>query len=274
VSDSIEIQDIMLERFFLDDRKVLVLIILNAIGLFVLGFPQLPAEVQGVVARVDDFITTIFVVEVIVKVRALGRREYLASGWNRMDLTLVVLSLPSLALPWVDHSAVDLDFLLALRVSRVFKFFRFLRFVPGVDHLISGVGRALRASVMILVGFFVALVVVALVSGRLFGGVAPEEFGDPLRALYSIFKIFTIEGWFEVPDAVAESLSPTGAFFTRLFFAVLLLGGGVFGLSLVNSIFVDAMVSDNNADIEAKVDALTEEIALLRKELEKTSGRE
>jgi voltage-gated sodium channel len=264
----------MFTRFFLDERKILLLISLNALTLFVLGFPQLPPGVTRAVALVDDGITVLFVVELGVKLRAFGLGGYLQSGWNKLDLTLVLLSLPSLAAHIVDHSAVDLDFLLALRVSRAFKFFRFLRFVPGVDHLLLGVGRALRASVMILVGFFVALFMVSLVTGRVYGLVAPEHFGDPLRALYSIFKIFTVEGWFDIPDDVAERLSPAGAFFTRLFFVVLLLGGGIFGLSLVNSIFVDAMVSDNNADLEDKVDALTREVSLLREHLGRFTGPE
>ena len=47
-------------------------------------------------------------------------------------------------------------------------------------------------------------------------------------------------------------------------FAIALLGGGIIGMSLINSIFVDAMVSDNNDDVksqlsemEAKIDELT-----------------
>ena len=43
-----------------------------------------------------------------------------------------------------------------------------------------------------------------------------------------------------------------------------IIGGGIIGMSLINSIFVDAMVSDNNDDVksqlsemEAKIDELT-----------------
>lgn len=51
--------------------------------------------------------------------------------------------------------------------------------------------------------------------------------------------------------------------FTRVYFVVLLFGGGIFGLSLINSIFVDNMLSDNTnaldqqvSRLEAKVDEL------------------
>lgn len=39
--------------------------------------------------------------------------------------------------------------------------------------------------------------------------------------------------------------------------------GGIFGLSLVNSIFVDAMVSDNNDELIEKVNELDKKIEKL-----------
>ena len=77
--------------------------------------------------------------------------------------------------------------------------------------------------------------------------------------------MFTIEGWYEIPDAVAEGLSiPIAASLVRIYFSLLLVAGGNIGMSLINSIFVDAIVSDNNVDVksqlsemEAKIDELT-----------------
>jgi len=57
---------------------------------------------------------------------------------------------------WITNSTFfNLDYLLVLRIARVFKFFRFLRFFPHIDELINGVQRALKASVIVLLGFFV-----------------------------------------------------------------------------------------------------------------------
>ena len=87
-----------------------------------------------------------------------------------------------------------------------------------------------------------------------------------------------MEGWYEIPDALAASMSPAGVAGVRIYFVLILIMGGIIGLSLVNSIFVDAMVSDNNDELEAevkklneKIDLLTEEILKMRdeKELEK-----
>ncbi len=72
-----------------------------------------------------------------------------------------------------------------------------------------------------------------------------------------------MEGWYEIPDEIAASSSATTAALTKIFFVAILLIGGIFGLSLVNSIFVDAMVSDNNDELEEKVARLEEKIDLL-----------
>ena len=90
--------------------------------------------------------------------------------------------------------------------------------------------------------------------------IAPEYFADPFVSLYSVFKIFTVEGWFEIPEAIAKNTTETFAALTKIYFVVILLAGGIFGLSIVNSIFVDAMVSDNNDELEKKVTSLEQKI--------------
>jgi voltage-gated sodium channel len=257
----------MVRAFLVNERRVIWLIVLNAIVLFALGFSQIPAEAARLLALADDAITLVFVLEIVAKTQAYGWHGYIRSNWNKFDLALVLVSLPSLTSLFVDLRGLDLSYLLVLRVCRVFKFFRLLRFVPGIDQMLRGVARALRASVMLLLGFFVGLFMVSLLSTKLFGGISPEHFGDPLRSLYSTFKIFTVEGWFEIPDDVTGKLDGAAAFFARLYFSLLVLGAGIMGLSIVNSVFVDAMVADNNADLESKVDALRDEIKKLREDL-------
>ncbi|MDA0196374.1 MAG: hypothetical protein O2887_14970 [Bacteroidetes bacterium] len=71
-----------------------------------------------------------------------------------------------------------------------------------------------------------------------------------------------MEGWNEIPRAIVENTEP-GSWapgFARLFFVFVVLTGGIFGFSIVNAIFVDEMVMDNNDGLEAKVDKLTEKV--------------
>ena len=39
----------------------------------------------------------------------------------------------------------------------------------------------------------------------LFGKRSPEYFGNPLIASYTLFKVFTIEGWHEIPDEIVSA---------------------------------------------------------------------
>lgn len=104
----------------------------------------------------------------------------------------------------------------------------------------------------------------------MFKELSPEYFGNPVKSMYSIFRIFTVEGWYEIPDQIARQSNMINSFFIKGYFIFILIAGGILGLSLVNSIFVDSMVMDNNDDLEKKVDALNEKIEIL---IKKTSEK-
>ncbi|MCC5915743.1 MAG: hypothetical protein JJU02_00295 [Cryomorphaceae bacterium] len=71
-----------------------------------------------------------------------------------------------------------------------------------------------------------------------------------------------MEGWYEIPDSMIENntFSPFVEFFIRIYFVTILFVGGIFGLSLVNSIFVDSMISDNNNPLEEKIENLNKKV--------------
>jgi len=106
------------------------------------------------------------------------------------------------------------------------------------------------------------------VSFYLFQNSQTEFFSTPTMSLYSTFKIFTIEGWFEIPEIISANYSKSATFFIYLYFIFVVVTGGIIGLSLVNSIFVDSMVSDNNDDIEHKIDNLDNKLNDIIKKLD------
>lgn len=253
---------LMLKRLLLQDGFILGVILLNAVVIFIQGFS--PAEPYSTwLDRLDHLFTFIFLLEAVAKISTWGARTYFSSPWDVLDFALVLSAMPSLLI-WLSGGALNgWDFLLIFRVMRVFKFFRFVRFIPNIDHIMTGVGRAARASVLLVSVFFIFNFILSMVACFLFKDMAPEHFGTPLHSFYSMFKVFTVEGWSEVPDALVEDAPPMLVFFIRSFFVVVFFVGGVLGLSIVNSIFVDSMVSDNNDALEAKVQALERKIDLL-----------
>ena len=250
----------MIRRLFLNDSFILAIILLNAVTIMLSAFEGIPETTKQVITIADNLITILFIIELIIKTTSWGFLNYLKSNWNKMDFILILLSVPALV-SWVfGLSLSGLSFFLVFRVLRVFKSFRFIKFIPGINDLISGISRALKTSFIILLGFAVYIFIIGILSCYLYRNAAPEYFGDPVLSFYSIFKIFTMEGWTEIPETIAANSSQANAVFTKIYFVIILVTGGVFGLSLVNSIFVDAMLSDNTEDIEKKIDDLDQKI--------------
>jgi voltage-gated sodium channel len=253
-----------LKRFFLSDYCILILIIANALIIFIQEF-----EIKShIFDYLEPVFTLLFIMELVVKIHEKGFSTYVSDRWNRFDFILILISIPSLAVIFYGDSAVQFNIFLTLRAFRVFKFFRLVRFFPHVSEMIVSVKRALKASYIVLAGFFILVFIVSVVSCSLYKNIAPEYFKNPLNALYSIFRLFSVEGWYEIPDLIASRSTPLISFFSKLYFTVLLLGGGILGLSLVNSIFVDAMVSDNTDELEKEVSRLSDKIETLTQKIE------
>lgn len=249
----------MIKKLFLNEKIILILILLNSVTIFVSGFEIAPDN-RFILSLTDNLITGLFIAEIIVKFQEFGIKNYFKSIWNKFDFILVALSFPTLIAFIGNLEITSFSFLLVFRVMRVFKSFRFLKFIPGIEHLVKGIRRALKASIVVLIGFVIYIFIIGIFSFYLFKEISPEYFGNPLKSLYSIFKIFTVEGWYEIPEQLTRGLSATTSFFTYMYFIFVVTSGGIFGLSLVNSIFVDAMVSDNNDELENKIDLLDQKI--------------
>ncbi len=251
------------------DRIVLSAIAANTLVIFARGFHGIPATTDCVLMALDATLTTFFVVEIVTKIRLWGWREFWSGPLNRLDLVVVAISLPEIVAPWTGGSSYAV--LLAIRAARLLRLLRLFRFIPNGSQLWEGIRRALRASIGVAAVLALYNLLLALWACQLFGDVAPQHFGDPAVSLYSIFRVFTVEGWYEIPNAIAATGSATQAAIARPFFLFAVLTGGVLGLSLANAVFVDEMVIDNNAELERQVAALTEEIRGLREELRVSS---
>ena len=249
----------IIKRWFLNDYFVPGLIIANALVIF---FQEFNISVS-ILDLLEPFFTILFLIEMGVKIQEFKFKNYIKDNWNKLDFVLVFLSIPSLAVLFCNDNVMQLNILLTFRVFRVFKFFRLVRFFPNVNHLIISVHKAIKASYIVFASFFLLVFIVSLVTCSMFKNIVPEYFGNPLESFYSIFRLFSIEGWYEIPDLIAARTSITIAIMSKIYFVILLFCGGILGLSLVNSIFVDAMISDNNDDLINEISKLSTKIEKL-----------
>jgi voltage-gated sodium channel len=248
------------------EALVASIIVLNTAALVVMGYAEHETPWAAVARWVDYGCVVYFSIETLLEVRSAGWRTFWHSRWNRFDLTVVVLSSPVLLLPLFEVEG--LATLLVLRLGRLFRLFRVLRFIPNREHLYRGMTRALRASVGVFLALLLLNIAVSVGATQLFGRYLPEHFGNPLLSSYTIFRVFTVEGWSSIPDAIAATAPPAIGVLARLYFVATVLCGGILGLSLANAVFVDEMTMDNTQGVEAKVDELVREIRQLRAELE------
>lgn len=246
----------------LSEQVVMCVILLNSLIIFIGSF----GVKSPWLIHLDTICSLFFIGEMYLKMRVDGVSGYWKNGWNRLDGTLVILSFPSLLTSFIPAS--DISYILIFRLLRAFRFFRMIHFFPGATQLGKNFLKALKESASLFVGYTIVILIFALFSTSLFGNIAPEYFGNPMDSIYSIFKLFTIEGWYEIPDMVSESYGYWGVVLTRLYFVFLLILGGVIGLSLINSVFVDAMVSDNNDELSKKINEIERKLDILLEQKE------
>ncbi|MFQ5631126.1 MAG: ion transporter [bacterium] len=257
--------------FIIRERTVVSVIILYAISLFIDGFPaahEFSIMHKHFLYWIEYICTIYFVIEAALKILASGFHGYWRVAWNKFDFIIVLVSLPSLLEPIDAISGFQM--VLVLRLARLFRLFKLLRFIPHGPKIWSGVKRALQASVGVFLALMMLNLLLAMGATILFGHEAPQYFGNPMLSIYTLFKIFTVEGWHEIPDALTkETGSSLWAFAVRGYFVICVLVGGILGLSLANAVFVDEMTADNTVKVENMVERLENDIKQLHEERQK-----
>ena len=241
----------IIKRVFLNEPFIITVILFNTALIFVEGFPNLNLNISLIDSLHYTFLF-IYILELLFKLSEYGFKKYFKEGLNRLDFFLVIISIPELFTLFTEIETLNLSFVFTLRSIRLIRIVRLFRVVAIFESsklLFRGVKRALKSSYLILFVFVVINFIFALLSHNLFSNVAPEYFGDPLKSLYSIFKVFTIEGWYEIPDIITENYnSSISIWLVRLYFIIVLFIGGIFGLSIINSVFVEGVIHDEEED--------------------------
>ena len=244
------------------DYVILGLILFNAVVMVLqCYFPG-----SAVLQWLDNAILILFILEIIVKINGLTWRGYWSDSWNWFDFGVTMIALGACLQSFLPAGESTLNAIFTLRIFRGFRFFRVLRFIPNIDSIMNGCRHAVASTSVIVLAFLIIAFIWSIISCNLFSSVAPEYFKDPLTSFYSIFRLFTVEGWYEIPNAVSAGQPEWYQTIVKLFFSVLLFFGGIIGMSFINSIIIDAMASDNNDELLAKIEKLEAKIDRLMDE--------
>lgn len=136
----------------------------------------------------------------IVKIRCLGKSFFKDKECVFDLLIVVVSSIPLFGL-------FSLDWIQVMRLTRIFKSLRLFELIPNYKKLLINFRLVIRSCIGILVGLSILIFLLSIILSSLYGNIVPEYFGNPLESIYSVFRLFSIEGWYDIPNAISERSS-------------------------------------------------------------------
>lgn len=253
-----------MKKYFLNEQLVMFVILINCLFIFFEGYYD--SDDISIFFVANLFFALFYILEGMVKINFHGFKKYIKPAINKLDFFLIFISIIELVSLVFVITANEYTFLFSLRSVRLIRAIRLLKVIgllKNGEQLLNGIGRALKSSYVIILLFFLTNFILSTISFNLFKPVSPEHFGDPLTALYSIFKIFTVEGWYEIPEEIASKFGFVQSWLVKLYFISILFIGGIFGLSIVNSLFVEGMI--NNEEDDKRLDDIIERLNRIEK---------
>lgn len=261
-----QVQSLFGFRAFTNEKIISLTVLFNALVLFFDSFPSLHSQHGDLFHYLGLFLSILFVVEIISKLIVDGVKNYFSELVNYFDFIVAGLIVYYFLFSF-SHNLTASDVIL-LRLIRTVKLIQTFKFVPHQKRVYDGLLRATKATGAVLLMLFSLLFIYSMIGTIFFGSLLPEHFGDPLKAMYSVFSIFMIEGWNTIPDSAVEKGLEYSSWI-KAYFILVLVSGGVIGMSLANAIFIDEMVMDNNDELEKKVDQLIQQQEKLLNEIVK-----
>lgn len=225
---------------FLDSAPVrdglMGVILFNAAILGLETSETVMARAGGLLHLLDRICLAIFVLELALKLYALGGR-FFRSGWNLFDLAVVGVSLAP--------TAEGLSVLRALRVLRVL---RVISVAPSLRRVVEGLVRALPGMGSVVLLLSIVLYVGAVMATKLFGPSSPDQFGTLGASALTLFQLMTFDGWMGEIVAPAMEDHP----YAWLFFLPFMIVTGFAVLNLLVGLVVNAMQEAAEADRKAE----------------------
>ena len=232
-------------------------IIFNAVILGLETSDSIMGSFGPVILMLDTLCLAIFVVEIVLKLIALGPR-FFRNGWNLFDFVIVGIALVP--------AAQGLSVLRALRILRVL---RVVSAVPSLRRVVEGLLTALPGMGSVFLLMSIIFYIGAVMATKLFSDQFPDWFGTIGLSLYTLFQIMTLESWsMGIVRPVMDAYPYAWLFFVPFImvttFAVVNL---IVGL-VVNSM-QDAHSEESNAATDAYRDEVMEKLRAIEARLDK-----
>jgi voltage-gated sodium channel len=225
---------------------ITLIIVLNAITLGLGTYSaQLPADLVRAMSIFDGVVTTIFVLEIGLKLIA-HRFKFFSSGWNVFDLLIVGVAL----VPGAGAFSV-------LRALRVLRVLRLLSVVPMMRRIVEALFQAIPGMGAILAVLALMVYVAAVMATTMYGETNPDLFGNlPVSAL-TLFQVMTVDGW---NGEILQPVMEAGHTYAWVFFLVYIVLASFAVLNLFIALVVEALNDDFRDEVTEEIEEVAGEI--------------
>jgi voltage-gated sodium channel len=225
---------------------VITVILVNAVTLGLETSPAIMSAAGELLHAADRVALAIFVVDILLRLVAYGRRFW-ADPWNVFDFLIVAVAIVPASGPFS-----------VLRALRVLRVLRLISMVPSMRRVVGGLLAAMPGMASIAMLLSLILYVAAVLGTNLFGAVAPQWFGDLGTTLFTLFQTMTGEGWGEIARDVMAEVP-----LAWIFFVAYILVSSFMVLNLFIAVVVSAMEGQVVAEVRAQEEehAAEEQIA-------------
>jgi voltage-gated sodium channel len=263
------------KQLIISEKTLLILILFNVLIIYLHSFDVFVSYFY-ILDIIDVVFTLFFLFEISFNIyNAAGNnfkeklKHYLKDKWNKIDFFSILLSLPSVGVLFINDLEVFAGFTI-LRSLRILKILRVIEFIPEGKNISSKMLKALKGVSFIIIAFIIYSTIISLISVTLFKSSAPSYFQNAFDSFFTIFKIFSGDGFSDVVAEIGTHSSIAYTYFTKFYFVVIVFIGSILGLSLINSVFIDQM-SNSEEKSDKEIKSLEKKIDLLLKQQNRMS---
>ncbi|XP_073707811.1 voltage-dependent T-type calcium channel subunit alpha-1I [Garra rufa] len=230
------------------NRGIMVAILINTISMGIEHHEQ-PEELTNVLEICNIVFTSMFALEMILKLTAFGCFNYLRNPYNIFDGIIVIISVCEI----VGQSDGGLSVLRTFRLLRVLKL---VRFMPALRRqlvvLMKTMDNVATFCMLLMLFIFIFSILGMHIFGCKFslktdtGDTVPDRknFDSLLWAIVTVFQILTQEDWNVVLYNGMASTSPLAA----LYFVALMTFGNYVLFNLLVAILVEGFQAEGDAN--------------------------
>uniref|UniRef100_A0A8D2NDI8 Voltage-dependent L-type calcium channel subunit alpha n=1 Tax=Zonotrichia albicollis TaxID=44394 RepID=A0A8D2NDI8_ZONAL len=253
-------RDVVKSKFFY--WLVILLVALNTLSIASEHHFQ-PEWLTRVQDNANRLLLALFVAEMLLKMYALGLRQYFMSLFNRFDCFVVCSGILELIL--VELGTLSPLGISVLRCIRLLRIFKITRYWTSLSNLVASLLNSVRSIASLLLLLFLFIIVFALLGMQLFGGkfdfedmkVRRSTFDNFPQALISVFQILTGEDWNSIMyDGIMAYGGPSfPGMLVCIYFIILFVCGNYILLNVFLAIAVDNLAEAESLTLAQKAKA-------------------